>query len=324
LLDAAVLARRILSAVDLRAFDILHCHEWQIAWLLSRLSVTPVVYTCHTAGWAVRDALRPRSRAKRLRRRFILHEEDAIRGVAATVAPGGFLKRIVEGVRIEVIPLGSRPRWASPPSRAEARSRLGVDRSSYVALTVARLDPYKGLETLIDAARLLAGRIGEVWIVGGPGTVSSSAAQAQRYAAELSRRASGVPVRFVGALPHTSEELMLRTAAADVYVQPSLLENQGIAALEAMFAGLPVVASDVGGLADLVGGAGLLVPARDPPALAAALAMLGSDLIRRETLAQAGRQRAADYEWRPIAERYVALFREVMASAPQPQSGLKT
>jgi glycosyltransferase involved in cell wall biosynthesis len=311
--DAAVLVRRVLAAVDARAFDVVHCHNWQTAWLLSKRIATPVVYTCHTADWAVRDALEQRSRLRRLRRRFILHEEDAIRSVAATVSLGAFLKQSVPGATIEVIPYGSRARWASMPSRSEARSRLGVGQSTFVTLTVARRDRNKGLETLIDAVRSLPPDYGEAWIVGGLGTGFPSAAEAERYGAKLGERASGLPIRFLGALRHGSEEFMLRTAAADLYVQPSLLENQGVAALEAMFAGLPVLASDVGGLSDLVGGAGLLVPPRDPAALAAALIGLKDDPSSREACARACLERSRQYEWHAIADRYLALFRKVIA-----------
>lgn len=133
------------------------------------------------------------------------------------------------------------------------------------------------------------------------------------WAGRLSARATelglGDRVRFAGRLPHDEIPALLR--AADVLVMPSRREAFGVAALEAAACGLPVVASDVGGVAETVvdGRTGLLVPPGDPAALAAALARLAADPDLRARLGAAGRERTAElYAWARCVERLERVY----------------
>ena len=99
--------------------------------------------------------------------------------------------------------------------------------------------------------------------------------------------------------------------AADVFVQSSKWEGFGLAALEAMAAGVPVVASRVPGLAQLVEGAGLTFEPGDDAGLAACLNLLLSDVAQRKELARKGVERAAEYSIGKTAERYLALYKSV-------------
>lgn len=100
--------------------------------------------------------------------------------------------------------------------------------------------------------------------------------------------------------------------AADVFVQSSNWEGFGIAALEAMAAGVPVVASRVPGLAQLVEGAGLTFEPGDDAGLAACINLLLSDVAQRKELARKGVERAAEYSIGRTAERYLALYKSVL------------
>ena len=105
-------------------------------------------------------------------------------------------------------------------------------------------------------------------------------------------------------------------AALDLFVMPSLAEGLGVAALEAMACGLPVVASAVGGLRDLVtdGATGLLVPPADPVALAKAINKLASEPKLRAAMGAAGRIRVADhFSLAAMAQRTLALYRDCLA-----------
>ncbi len=104
-------------------------------------------------------------------------------------------------------------------------------------------------------------------------------------------------------------------ADSDILVVPSRWEGFGLAALEGMTAGVPVVASNVDGLAELIGDAGVLVPKDDPDALRDALVRLLADAPERARLADAGRARAALFSLAACARRYAALYAELAPTA---------
>jgi glycosyltransferase involved in cell wall biosynthesis len=101
-------------------------------------------------------------------------------------------------------------------------------------------------------------------------------------------------------------------AAADVLVLPSIYEELGSVLLEAMAAGLPVVASAVGGIPDTLGDAGRLVPPRDPAALAAAVDELLDHPALAAQLGDAARRRATAFSWDVLAGRVLDVYRQVV------------
>jgi glycosyltransferase involved in cell wall biosynthesis len=135
------------------------------------------------------------------------------------------------------------------------------------------------------------------------------------YLDELLRRAAelGVSNRLevVGALKPGSPELVAEYLKADAFVLTSRHEPFGIVVLEAWAAGLPVVASDVGGLGRLCAahpGAALTIPVGDGAALDAALARLVGDASLRESMSSAGREAAKRYDWRSLAATLDAFY----------------
>jgi glycosyltransferase involved in cell wall biosynthesis len=115
-------------------------------------------------------------------------------------------------------------------------------------------------------------------------------------------------VRFLGKrrdVPHLLK-------AADLYVQPSRVEGFGIAALEAMASGLPIIASNVPGLAEVVGENGLLFPAGDHRCLAECLQLLLKDSALRQQLSAAATARAQMFTVAKTRDCYEALYREVL------------
>jgi glycogen synthase len=168
-------------------------------------------------------------------------------------------------------------------------------------LFVGRLAAQKGVATLLDAVPLLRGEATVVVVGDGP----------RRRALERQAGRLGPDrVSFRGFVVHTEVPAWL--AAADVLVLPSIYEELGSVLLEAMAAGLPVVASAVGGIPDALGDAGRLVPPRDPAALAAAVNEVLDDPALAAQLGDAARRRATAFSWDALAGRVLDVYREVV------------
>jgi glycosyltransferase involved in cell wall biosynthesis/GT2 family glycosyltransferase len=169
------------------------------------------------------------------------------------------------------------------------------------------LHPHKGLDVLLDAAEADP-RITVAIAGAGP---HEAALRARAATPALAGR-----VTFHGHVAGAALDAFYRSL--DVLAVPSVptpgwLEQFGRVAVEAMAAGVPVVASDSGALRDVVGGAGTLVPPGDARALAAALVAVVEDPALAARMRASGAERAAEYTWAAIAERYEAMYREVVA-----------
>jgi D-inositol-3-phosphate glycosyltransferase len=170
-------------------------------------------------------------------------------------------------------------------------------------LWVGRVEPIKGLDTLLDAvARLRAsGRPVRLLIVGGDAdeTMNAHEVALRRRIERLDLTSS---VCFVG--PQPQSVLPLYYAAADVTVLPSYYESFGMVALEAMACGSPVIASRVGGLVTTVrdGVTGFLIPEADVEALAERIAALVADPDLRWRIGREGVRWAAQHRWACVAE----------------------
>ena len=178
----------------------------------------------------------------------------------------------------------------------------------FKVLTVARLHPYKGLDTLIRAMEIVRkARPDVVLYIMGRGPA----------AAELKELASTLKVadviRFVET-PVPNQEMPPVYSSADLYIQPSLVEPYGIAVLEAAACGKPAICSDVGGMRDTVvdGETGFLVPPADPEALAQKILLLTGNRQRLDRMGIAARNRVeAQFDWPGIARQYQDIAGEI-------------
>lgn len=197
-------------------------------------------------------------------------------------------------------------------AREAVRAELGAGPLEPVLLALGGLVPRKGHDLTLEALAELSadGLRPTLWLAGeGP----------EREALLARARAAGVAeqVRFLGQRADVPDLL----AAADALVMPSRAEGLGVAALEALAAGLPVVAARVGGLAQSIQHErnGLLVEPDDPAALAEALGRLLRDDRLRARLAEAGPERIAEgYLAASMVERYEELYRSLLAAAGRP------
>jgi len=187
--------------------------------------------------------------------------------------------------------------------RYPTRQSLGIERGDFLVGGVGRLEPVKGFAYFVQAARLVAEAVPEArFILVGNGS---------QYA-ELAAQLGAIRDKFVMlGMRDDVPELM---AAMDVFVLPSLNEGMGRVLLEAAAAGTPAVAANVGGVPTIVKHehSGILVPPRDPEAIAAAVISLARDPVRRRALADRARTAAPAYSIERMVERIESLYEELI------------
>lgn len=183
------------------------------------------------------------------------------------------------------------------PDRWRTRKDLGVDSGTCLIGTVGRLTPVKGIPYLLQAARILLRQGADVKIlIVGDGSIR------QDLMTQTQDLGISENVVFLGHREDTDELLQ----AMDIFVLPSLSEGIPMALLEAMRAGCPVVASAVGGIPEVIrdGNDGMLVPAKDPSALADAIGAMQASALNRARFSEAGRARVtAEFDAGRMASR---------------------
>lgn len=227
------------------------------------------------------------------------------------------LVAISETVREEMIKSGVSPakirliesgadveRFASASPNPNLRAELGVGDDVCLLYTAAKLAAGKGVEYLIEAAGMMAARELPVHLViAGDGEL--------RPDMEKLAQEHNAPVTFLGFCADTSSVL----ASVDIFIMPSLSEGLGIAAIEAMAAGKPVVASYVGGLRESIvdGVTGYHVPPMDPDAICEAVGKLIADPESADQFARAGQARAREkYSLYNMAVKNEMLYQELL------------
>ncbi len=219
--------------------------------------------------------------------------------IAVSTAAASFVHRYFPDVQTTIIPNGIDPQRFHP-NIVPMEIRQGDEQ---IILYVGRMDPRKGAKFLFAALPFLEERLSDYRVV-----VVGTGWMKKYYDAliplQLRRR-----VTFTGYA--SPEDLPRYYRAADVYCSPATgNESFGIVLLEAMACGTPVVASDIEGYRSVIadGQDGLLVPPRDPKALAGALvAVLGDEAVRT-SFAAAGRKKAESFSWARIAAQVEAVY----------------
>jgi len=196
-------------------------------------------------------------------------------------------------------------RFAAPVDRDAIRGTLGLRPEHTVAAVVARLEPQKGQDVVIEVADRLCGRFPLLrWLLVGGGSAEPA------FRAEVARRGVADRVLFTGFRTDSAD--LLR--AADLSVLVSTKEGLSNTLLESLVAGLPVIASRVGGNAEVVAaGAGLLVPPRDADALAAAVELIAADPAAAARMGARGREHVRrEFTVARMVEQTAALWDELL------------
>jgi len=262
---------------------LVHAHGlWPglLAALALRGRGVPLVVTWHTK----REAEGPRGRVVRLMERRVARAASVVLGVSSDLVDRARDRGARDARLASVAVPAPRPGpETGDGARQKARAELGaVERA--LLLAVGRLDAATGHGPLLDAARR--------WRALDPPPLLAIAGEGPDRAV-LQRRidAEGLPVRLLGRRDDVPELL----AVADVCVLSSRWEARSLLAQEALHAGVPLVATAVGGVPELVGDAAELVPYDDPDALADAVIRLLGDPGRRAELTAAGRARTVEW-----------------------------
>ena len=214
---------------------------------------------------------------------------------------------------MHVLPTGIPLSPPVPDGRSAFRQRYGIGALRQVALFVGRVAHEKNIAFLLDAVELVRTALPEVLLlIAGEGPALPSLRQS------VAQRGLGDVVQFIGYLDRKTD-LPACYAAADAFVFASRTETQGLVLLEAMAAGLPVVALAKMGTVDILGARrGALVPDDNPYAFAQALVRLLGDPDLRAQLSTAGRDYASEWSDHSLAGRLADLYRQIVASRSAP------
>ena len=222
----------------------------------------------------------------------------------------------VEPERVVRIPNGvDFARFSHPVDKAAIRRSLGLPTDAFIFLTVGRNHPKKGLSDLIAATaqidRALRERIAVV--IAGPGM--------EALAEEVANAGLHVCIHLLGpigldnqqgkAVPKLpTDDLVALYQMADAFVFPSHVETFGIALVEAMAAGLPVITTDGPGCRDIIdrGAYGDMVAVGDSAALATAMSHMANDEAHAAQLAKMSTRRAQEFDWDTVVDRYIDAY----------------
>ena len=312
-------------------YDIIHSHYWMSGLAAASLSDhwggTPIIHMFHTLGeMKNRIARSDEEREGEYRingEKQVLGRADRI--VVATLAELTQLRFLYKAQqnKLVVIPPGVDVCHFYPIPSDEAKGYIGLKPDFQMILFVGRIEPLKGVDTLIQAMACLEMKEtrGPVHLAIIGGDPSASRAQMTAEMARLKRLCEDLgldqSVVFLG--KRDQDKLPYYYSAAEVVVMPSHYESFGMVALEAMACGTPVIASEVGGLAYLVrdGETGFTIPAEEPDTLCEKLSWLLNDPDLHEKMSGQAAEYAQDYAWENIAAHIVDVYKELVVEEPK-------
>ncbi|MTV48151.1 glycosyltransferase [Heliobacillus mobilis] len=301
-------AQKVASEVG--DFDIIHAHDWLVAYAGRALKhgwKKPLIATIHATEWGRHNGLHNDLQ------RYISQVEwwlgyEAWRVIVCSQHMERELSRIfqIPGDKMAVIPNGVHPDdFSAEKAQGFERSHYATDHERII-LYVGRLVWEKGVQVLIDAMPEVLRHYDAKLVIGGTGTQMNYL----KHLAE--RRGISHKVHFAGYIQGSTKVGLLR--GADVAVFPSLYEPFGIVALEAMAAETPCVVSETGGLTEIVKHRhnGLKAYPNNPGSLAEQIkTALGDELLGKSMTKTGAREVREIYSWDAIAARTVDVYNSV-------------
>jgi glycosyltransferase involved in cell wall biosynthesis len=287
------------SAFRRHRITLAHSHEFTMAfygaWGARRAGISHVI-TMHGSRYY----------AARLRRRLAMRAAVAASGLTVTVSEA-LADQLSQDLRVRPSRIVTIPNGVGfvPATRGTLREELALGPHDRLLVAVGNLYPVKGHKYLVEALGLLTARHPSVHVA-----IAGRGETADALAAQAGLQALGGRLHLLG----LRSDIPSLLASADVFVLPSLSEGLPLSLLEAMLAGCPIVASDVGAISSVLAGgdAGVLVEPGAAPALAAALdRVLRDPAAAREMGMRAARRAAREYQLSAMVARYAAAYRKV-------------
>ncbi|AMQ17781.1 glycosyltransferase family 4 protein [Thermococcus peptonophilus] len=292
-------------------YDVVHGHHaftplsLKAAMAARKLGKGSVV-TTHSINYENSSVIRALSKMSYPYYRY--HLKCPHRIIAVSKAAREFIKRFTR-VPVRIVPNGVNiKRFDIPVGKEEAKELLNLNRK--VVLYVGRLEPRKGVGTLISAMK----EVDATLLVAGSGSMLPVLRNKAKLLG-ISHR-----VKFLGTVSYSILPLYYR--ASDVFVLPSLSEAFGIVLLEAMASGTPIVGTKVGGIPEIVDGCGILVPPGNARALSSAINEILNNQNLEKKLGKLGKRRVERvYDWRVVVKSVERVYREAMEEAEKDGSG---
>lgn len=311
-------------------YDAIHSHYWMSGLAAEILSKAwggiPIVHMYHTLGEMKNRVARSQEEfADKTRldgeRQVLASANRVVVATMAELTQLRFLYR-ADASKLTIIPPGVDTSHFYPIDKDEAKQFIGLKPEDRMILFVGRIEPLKGVDTLIQAMSYLSDDLKNkekpvhLAIVGGdvnvnPHEMSSEMKRLQKLSDDL---CMGSTILFLG--KRAQDTLPYYYSAAEMLVMPSLYESFGMVALEAMACGTPVIASEVGGLGYLVENdvTGFTIPDSDPQVLSEKISVLLSNHDVRIDMGCRAVEHATKYEWGTIAKQVIALYEEVSSN----------
>ncbi len=326
-LDEFVAGVEAHTRADRVTYDLIYGHYWLSGLVAARLRQSwniPILQMFHTLAEMKNRVAQ--SQAEREPDQRVNSESEVMRLADRLIAATPLEKNQMNWLygalpeKITIVPPGVDLERFQPLDQGEARRRIGVPPEHQMILFVGRIQPLKGIDTIVRALALIKQREPKltqnvcVAVIGGDPNPDSELEQAEFARLDSLRAELGLGdlVTFLGA--KDQDTLVYYYSAAEMVVMPSHYESFGMVALEAMACGTPVIASDVGGLSFSIedGFNGYLVPGRDPQAMADKILLLLKHRVLRDQLSEQARVWVQHYSWVNIAEELLAVFDDTL------------
>ena len=311
-------------------YDVIHAHYYQsgsAAQKIMKGQRTAFVMSFHTLALmknlVARDT-RERESQLRIDAEFrLMRAADTV--IASSESDKQYLQYLydVPDGKINIILPGIDPSLFHPMNKHVARRHIHADKEHKIVLFVGRVEPLKGIDTILYAMKIIKKRnpkqIVCLWIVGGD---VSERANWPKTLQELKRlrKTLGFPascVHFVGQKPQ--KELPYYYSAADVVVMPSHYESFGLAALEAMACGTPVITTNVAGISGTIDRTyqSLVTTVNNPLLLASQMQKMLTGSVLTRNFVKEAKKRASELTWDRTADRMLEVYHTLGGLIPE-------
>ncbi len=317
--------------VDQPRYDLIHSHYYMSglaalslqkelpASLPSLKNPLPIISTFHTLALMKNLVARGELETEDMHR--VDAELELVKSSAAIIAPSesdaSYLEYLYEAQAnsIVVIPPGVDTEIFHPIKKTEARQFVGADLQEKVVMFVGRIEPLKGIDMLIYAFKIVKHDHPDwplkLYIVGGDVSQNTSMWSAELQKLEKLRKLLHIPdiVHFVGQKPQ--HQLAYFYNAADIVVMPSHYESFGMAALEAMTCGVPVITTNVAGISSLIDERkkALLTSVNNPLLLASQIGYLLTHPKTHAQISAEVKKKVHTLDWKNVAEQVAEVYR---------------